>query len=43
MIASVLPMWQLTLDGLAAAVRYLVRGGEKPRLGAPPKWLTVAG
>ena len=31
-IASVFPMWQLTLDGLAAAVRYLVRGGERPRV-----------
>jgi hypothetical protein len=30
-IASTFPMWQLTLDGLAGAVRYLVRGGEKPR------------
>ena len=29
-IASVFPMWPLTLDGLAAAVRYLVRGGERP-------------
>jgi uncharacterized protein len=35
-IASVFPMWQLTLDGLAAAVRYLVRGGEKPRLPERP-------
>jgi uncharacterized protein with von Willebrand factor type A (vWA) domain len=40
-IASVLPMWPLTLDGLAAAVRYLVRGGERPRLGEPPSWLKV--
>ncbi len=38
-IASVFPMWQLTLDGLAAAVRYLVRGGERPRVGDPAKWL----
>jgi uncharacterized protein len=37
-IASVLPMWPLTLDGLAHAVRYLVRGGEKPRVGDPGKW-----
>jgi uncharacterized protein with von Willebrand factor type A (vWA) domain len=38
-IASVLPMWPLTLDGLAAAVRYLVRGGEKPRVGEPSQWI----
>ncbi len=38
-IASVFPMWQLSLDGLAAAVRYLVRGGERPRVGDPAKWL----
>jgi uncharacterized protein with von Willebrand factor type A (vWA) domain len=38
-IASVLPMWQLTLDGLAHAVRYLVRGGEKPRVGEPSRWV----
>ena len=42
-IASVLPMWPLTLDGLAGAVRYLVRGGEKPRLGEPPRWLKAIG
>jgi uncharacterized protein with von Willebrand factor type A (vWA) domain len=35
-IASVFPMWQLTLDGLAGAVRYLVRGGEKPRFPERP-------
>jgi uncharacterized protein with von Willebrand factor type A (vWA) domain len=38
-IASVLAMWPLTLDGLAAAVRYLVRGGERPRVGDPGKWV----
>ncbi|NVB81983.1 MAG: VWA domain-containing protein [Kofleriaceae bacterium] len=38
-IASVLPMFALTLDGLAQAVRYLVRGGEKPRVGDPSKWV----
>jgi len=38
-IASVLPMYALTLDGLAQAVRYLVRGGEKPRIGDPSKWV----
>ncbi len=38
-IASVLPMFPLTLDGLAQAVRYLVRGGEKPRVGDPSKWV----
>jgi uncharacterized protein with von Willebrand factor type A (vWA) domain len=37
-IAAVLPMWPLTLDGLAQAVRYLVRGGEKPKVGEPQKW-----
>jgi len=31
-IASVFPMWQLTLEGLGGAVRYLVRGGERPRV-----------
>jgi uncharacterized protein with von Willebrand factor type A (vWA) domain len=35
-IASVFPMWQLTLDGLAGAVRYLVRGGERPRVPQRP-------
>jgi uncharacterized protein with von Willebrand factor type A (vWA) domain len=39
-IASVLPMFALTLDGLAAAVRYLVRGGEKPRVGDPGRWVS---
>jgi uncharacterized protein with von Willebrand factor type A (vWA) domain len=29
-IAGVFPMWQLTLDGLGEAVRYLVRGGPRP-------------
>jgi hypothetical protein len=38
-IASVFGMWPLTLDGLAASVRYLVRGGEKPRVGDPGKWM----
>jgi uncharacterized protein with von Willebrand factor type A (vWA) domain len=38
-IASVFPMWPLTLDGLAASVRYLVRGGERPRVPAPASWL----
>ncbi len=38
-IASVFAMWPLTLDGLAHAVRYLVRGGERPRVGDPSKWL----
>jgi uncharacterized protein len=42
-IASVLPMYPLTLDGLAHAVRYLVRGGEKPRVGDPSKWLKAMG
>jgi uncharacterized protein with von Willebrand factor type A (vWA) domain len=38
-IASVIPMFAMTLDGLAQAVRYLVRGGEKPRIGDPSKWI----
>ena len=38
-IASVFPMWPLSLDGLAHAVRYLVRGGERPRIGDPSKWV----
>jgi uncharacterized protein with von Willebrand factor type A (vWA) domain len=38
-IASVFPMYALTLDGLAQAVRYLVRGGEKPRVGDPGRWV----
>ncbi len=38
-IASVFAMYPLTLDGLAHAVRYLVRGGERPRVGNPDKWL----
>ncbi len=37
-IASVFPMWQLTLDGLSASVRYLVRGGQRPQVGDPAKW-----
>ncbi len=40
-IASVFPMYPLTLDGLAQAVRYLTRGGEKPRVGEPAKWMKV--
>ncbi len=38
-IASVFGMWPLTIDGMNAAVRYLVRGGDKPRIGDPSKWL----
>lgn len=38
-IASVIPMFAMTLDGLGQAVRYLVRGGEKPRIGDPSKWV----
>lgn len=41
-IASVFAMWPLTLDGLAASVRYLVRGGERPRVGDPAKWVKSA-
>ena len=32
-IASVFAMWPLTLDGLSASVRWLVRGGERPKVG----------
>ncbi|MBP6629542.1 MAG: VWA domain-containing protein [Kofleriaceae bacterium] len=38
-IASVFPMYLLTLDGLAAAVRYLVRGGQRPTPPATAPWL----
>ena len=41
-IASVFGMYPLSLDGLAHAVRYLVRGGEKPRVGEPSRWLKTA-
>ena len=41
-IASVFGMWPLTLDGLAASVRYLVRGGERPRVGDPARWVKSA-
>jgi uncharacterized protein with von Willebrand factor type A (vWA) domain len=34
MVAHVIPMWTLTLQGLDDAVRYLVRGGAKP---TPPE------
>jgi uncharacterized protein len=37
-IASVMPMWQMTLEGLAGAVRYLVRGGERPQVPNPSNW-----
>ncbi len=39
-IASVFPMWPLTLDGMSSAVRFLVRGGERPR---PPQSGTGGG
>jgi uncharacterized protein with von Willebrand factor type A (vWA) domain len=42
-IASVFAMYPLTLDGLAQGVRYLVRGGERPRVGDPSKWLKAIG
>jgi uncharacterized protein with von Willebrand factor type A (vWA) domain len=42
-IASVFAMWPLTLDGLAHSVRYLVRGGERPRVGDPSKWVKAMG
>jgi hypothetical protein len=36
-------MFALTLDGMNHAVRYLVRGGEKPRIGDPGKWIKQLG
>ena len=30
LVASLIPMWPLTLDGLGDAVRYLIRGGRPP-------------
>ena len=42
-IASVFAMYPLTLDGLAQAVRYLTRGGQKPQIGDPSKWVKAAG
>ena len=33
-IASIFPMWELSLNGLQAGVRYLTRGGAKPKLDA---------
>jgi hypothetical protein len=38
-VASVFAMYPLTLDGLAQSVRYLVRGGEKPKIGDPSRWM----
>ncbi len=40
-IASVFPMWQLTLEGLAQAVRFLVRGGERPAVANPSNWMKM--
>ena len=37
-IGAVFPMWQLTLEGLGASVRYLVRGGERPRMPERSAW-----
>ncbi len=41
-IASVFAMYPLTLDGLAQAVRFLTRGGHKPVVGDPSKWVKAA-
>jgi uncharacterized protein len=38
-IASVFGMWHLSLDGLGGAVRYLVRGGDRPVVGRPDRWV----
>ncbi len=37
-IASVFPMYQLTLDGLDRAVRYLISGGARPQLEGEPSF-----
>ena len=42
-IASVFAMYPLTLDGLSQGVRYLVRGGQRPQVGDPSKWVKMAG
>lgn len=42
-IASVFGMYPLTLDGLSQGVRYLVRGGQRPQVGDPSKWVKMAG
>ncbi|MEZ4399592.1 MAG: VWA containing CoxE family protein [Kofleriaceae bacterium] len=42
-VAALFPMWQLTLDGLAGAVRYLVRGGQRPTIANPTQWAKAAG
>ena len=42
-VASVFGMWPLTLEGMAQAVRYLTRGGERPRVGDPSKWVQSMG
>jgi len=42
-IASVFAMYPLTLDGLSHGVRYLVRGGQRPQVGDPSKWVKMAG
>jgi uncharacterized protein len=38
-IASIFGMWQLSVDGINAAVRYLVRGGQRPSVGNPARWM----
>ncbi len=38
MISSVFAMWPLSLDGLSGSVRWLVRGGERPRIAQPSSW-----
>lgn len=40
-IASIFPMWQLSLDGIERAVRYLVRGGDKPKFENPLPWFSA--
>ncbi len=42
-IAALFPMWQLTLDGLAGAVRYLVRGGTRPVVPGATAWARTGG
>lgn len=40
-IASILAMWPLTIDGIERAVHYLVRGGEKPKVGDAARWMSA--
>jgi uncharacterized protein with von Willebrand factor type A (vWA) domain len=37
-IASVFAMWPLTLEGLSSSTRWLVRGGERPKMVEKTAW-----